>query len=111
MDSLSLRGVLFGAFVDIFGSTLCGAFLSSTGQAPPPGLQELALGLAFTFLGGYAAGRVAARAKTLNGSLAGAVSALLTVPLLFSSSLPVWFAAVSIVGSVPAAAAGGYIAS
>jgi hypothetical protein len=111
MDGLSIRGVLFGACVDILGSTACGAFISSAGQAPPPGLQELALGLAFTLLGGYAAGRVSARAQILNGGLAGGVSALLTIPLVFSAALPVWFAAVAILGSVPAAAAGGYLAS
>jgi hypothetical protein len=98
-------------FVDILGSTACGALIASTGQASPPRLEELVLGLSFTFLGGYAAGRVAAQSKILNGSLVGAVSAALTVPFLFSSSLPMWFMVTSIAGSIPVAAAGGYIAS
>jgi hypothetical protein len=111
MKRLNVRAVLFGVLADVLGSTACGALIASTGQVSPPRIEELILGLAFTFLGGYAAGRIAAQSKILNGGLVGAVSALLTIPLLFSSSLPVWFMATSIAGSIPVAAAGGYITS
>jgi hypothetical protein len=75
-------------------------------------LPSLLLGLAFTMLGGFVAGRISARSERLHGTIVGSVSLVLTLLLWpLSASVPPWHAAVALLGAVPLGLLGGYLAA
>jgi hypothetical protein len=127
---LSLKAVGLGTLTDIVGSLLAMAAVSLMvgillgGQDVPAGELErqlhrpgfmvpsLLLGLTFTMLGGFVAGRISARSERLHGAIVGSVSLVLTLLLWpLSASVPPWHAAVALLGAVPLGLLGGYLAA
>jgi hypothetical protein len=114
MRGFRFKAVVLGALVDIVGSIAAFAILravfgSGWRDGRPPLVLEDAVGLAFSFLGGLTAARLARR-RELAYSVATALPCFLLgllVPLNWGSS-PVWHMAVSHVGPFPFALLGGY---
>jgi hypothetical protein len=120
---LSLKAILRGVLVDIIGTlTVATALmlaLAATG-VPEAEITErmrgfsglmlmLILGLGFTMIGGYVAGRMANRFEILHGAI---VAAIGLVPGLFfrDPGLPLWYDTLSFALVIPLGMAGGYIA-
>jgi len=114
MRGFRFKAVVFGALVDIAGSIAAFAILravlgSALRDGRPPLVFEDSVGLAFSFLGGLTAARLA-RCRELAYSVATAVPCFLLgllVPLEWASS-PAWHMALSLVGPLPFALLGGY---
>ncbi len=126
---ISVKAVGLGALTDLVGSMLAMASVSMLvgvlggpdvpaqeieRQLQRPGFMvpSLLLGLAFTTVGGFVAGRVSGRDETLHGAIVGSVS--LVVSLLvwsLSTSVPASHAAVGLLGAVPLGLLGGYLAA
>lgn len=71
-------------------------------------LTSLIVGLAFSALGGYVAGRVAKQEIYLNAGLIGVIDVLIAV--LFGGGGPIWFNVAGFLLVIPAALYGGYLA-
>jgi hypothetical protein len=126
---VSFKAVALGALTDIGGSLLAMAAVSLLvgilgGQDVPaeeierqlhrPGfmLPSLLVGLAFTTLGGFVAGRVSGRSETLHGAIVGSVSLVVSLVLWpLSASAPASHAAVAVLGAVPLGLLGGHLAA
>lgn len=69
----------------------------------------LIVGLGFTLIGGYVAGRKAGHAEILHGAVIAGMGLVLG---LFSrgADLPLWYEIISFAAAVPTGMAGGYIA-
>ena len=127
---ISLKAVALGVLTDIVGSMLAmtivglivGAVLDADGvpqealelQMHRPGflLPGMLLGLGFTALGGFVAGRAAAKLEVTHGALVGAACLIVGI-LLRPLSAPAspWYTAVSLLGCVPLGLLGGYLAA
>jgi hypothetical protein len=125
MENFSLKAVLLGVLTDIGGSVVFGGLVGlaagivlAISGASIDDVESLELslwilvptfviGLAFTMLGGFVAGRVAKRRQTFHGGVTGLVSAL--IGLTFAASWPVAFAVLSFVCIPPVAAFGGHL--
>ncbi len=126
---ISLKAVTLGVLTDIVGSLVAmttvglivGAVLDADGVSPEalelqmhrPGflVPSMLLGLAFTTLGGFIAGRVSGRLEVIHGAIVGSVCVVLSILLWpLSTSVPGWYTAASLVGSVPLGLLGGYLA-
>jgi hypothetical protein len=120
---LKFKAILFGFLVDTIG-TLSIAFviILAMGAAGIPvdaisvrmrgfsGLMlMLIVGLACTFIGGYAAGRIAGEAEILHGAVVAGMGLVLGL-FLREPDLPFWYEAVSFAAMAPIGMAGGYIA-
>jgi hypothetical protein len=130
--------VLVGFAVDMAGSTILGLLIlfvlllvwSLEGVKPAdmskkmmsvnedPMFQAVtgAVGLGFTLIGGYVAGRMAAGYKVLHGAAVGLMGMVLGVfavalLLLMIKNLPDWYVAVNFLTPIPVAALGGYVAT
>jgi len=82
-------------------------------QLQRPGflMPSVLLGLGFTALGGFVAGRLSGRLETIHGCLVGSVCLVLGILLWpLSASVPAWYTVVSLLGSVPLGLLGGYLA-
>ena len=127
---ISLKAVVLGALTDIGGSLLAMTavglivnILLSGQDVPPEELERqlqrpgfmvpsLLLGLAFTMLGGFVAGRVSGRSEAIHGAIVGSVCLVLSLLLWpLSTSVPPWHATVSLLGAVPLGLLGGYLAA
>ena len=127
---ISVKAVGLGALTDIVGSLLAMAAVSLIvsillgGQDVPakelerqlqrPGflVPSLLLGLAFTTLGGFVAGRASGKSEMLHGAIVGSVGLVLSLLLWpLSPSVPPWHAAVALLGGVPLGLLGGYLAA
>ena len=114
MRSFRVKAVVLGSLVDIVGSMATFAILRAVfgagwrdGRAPLA--MEAAVGLAFSFLGGLTAARLARR-RELAHSVATALPCFLLgllVPVDWASS-PAWHLALSHLGPFPFALLGGY---
>ncbi len=67
------------------------------------------VGLGFTFIGGYVAGRAAGQAEILHGAVVAGIGLVLGL-FLREPNLPLWYEAVSFAAMVPIGMAGGHIA-
>jgi hypothetical protein len=127
---ISLKAVVLGALTDIGGSLLAMTavglivnILLAGQDVPPEELERqlqrpgfmvpsLLLGLAFTMLGGFVAGRVSGRSEAIHGTIVGSVCLVLSLLLWpLSTSVPPWHATVSLLGAVPLGLLGGYLAA
>lgn len=120
MRRIRIKAVVLGVLVDVGGSLISGVglgivlaiLLLARGGGDPAALERLEsawwmlatgffMGIAFTILGGFVAGRVAGEREVLHGAVTGGVSALLAIPL--SLTMPLWYALLCFV-AVPFAA-------
>jgi hypothetical protein len=123
MRRLKFKAIVFGCLIDTIG-TLAIAFviIFTMGEAGIPvdeisarirgfsGLMlMLIVGLAFTFIGGYVAGRTAGQAEILHGAVVAGAGLVLGL-FLREPNLPLWYEAVSFAAIVPIGMAGGYLA-
>lgn len=127
MSGIRVKAIVLGVLVDIGGSLISGVglgivlaiLLLARGGPDLTRLEELesawwmlatgyCLGIAFTLLGGFVAGRVAGEREVLHGALTGGVSALLGIPL--SLTAPLWYGVLCFVSVPPAAMLGARLA-
>jgi hypothetical protein len=109
---LRVKAIIFGAVVDIGGSFAAFAILMPAlkphgGSGLPPMVVQDAVGLAFSFLGGLVAARVARQREFLHAVAAVFPCFLLGVALPAEPG-PLWHQLLSYVGMVPFALLGGY---
>ncbi len=121
IQGLKFRPILLGFLVDTIGTLVTSFVLVSSLAAR--GLSEteiiarmhgisglllmLIIGLGFT--GGYVAGRTARQAELLNGAAVAVIGIILGL-FLRDPGLPLWYEVVSFAATIPAGAAGGYLA-
>ncbi len=119
---LKFLPILFGFLVDTIGTLLVASLLATL--LASKGLSEdeiiarmntvsglllmLILGLGFTVLGGYSAGRTAKQAELLNGAAVAAAGIILGL-FLRDPGLPSWYEVVSFAATIPAGVWGGYL--
>ncbi|HEY6010490.1 MAG TPA: hypothetical protein VIX18_03385 [Nitrospirota bacterium] len=122
-SDIKLKAVIVGVIVDNAGTLLIMTFLAatlvSTGLSQDEVMRRLKstnglllgliIGLSFTVLGGFFAGRMAGRAERLHGALVAVIGIILAVVFRESGS-PLWFDVVVIAAMLPAGMAGGYLA-
>jgi hypothetical protein len=126
---ISFKAVTLGVLTDVLGSLtvmttvglIVGLALGAQDvpqvelelQMQRPGflVPSLLLGLGFTTLGGFVAGRVSGRFEMIHGGLVGSVCLIVGILLWpVSASVPAWYMVVSLLGSVPLGLLGGYLA-
>jgi hypothetical protein len=121
--SLMFKAILWGVLVDTVGTLTVAMLLvfALAASGVPEAelvvrmrgfsglLLMLILGLGFTLIGGYVAGRAAGRFEILHGAI---VAGIGLVPGLFlrDPGLPLWYEAISFVAVIPFGMAGGYLA-
>lgn len=130
MERVNFKAFLFGVAADIGGTFAASliifplfagglfsqdmsaedveAAVQTLGQDGAFLLTSLVVGLAFTALGGYVAGRVAKQDIYLNAGLVGVLGVL--TGLVFGTGGPIWFSAAGFLLVIPAALYGGYLA-
>ncbi len=121
--SLRFKAILWGVLVDIVGTlTVATAlFLALAASGLPEAeitarmrgfsglMLMLILGLGFTLIGGYVAGRTAGRFEILHGAIVAGIG--LVLGLFFREpGLPLWYEIISFAAVIPLGMAGGYIA-
>lgn len=125
MKDFSPKAVVFGVLTDIGGSAVFGGLVGLalgialvTSDMSIDGVQGLQsspwvlvptfiIGITFTLLGGFVAGRVAKMRQVFHGGVTGVVSALIGLSLSFGG--PVAFTVLSFVCAPPAAMLGGHL--
>jgi len=122
-SDINFKAVIVGAIVDNAGTllvmTTLAALLVKTGLSEDEVMTRmkdtnglllgLIIGLGFTLLGGFFAGRMAANAKLLHGALVAIVGMIITV-VFWEKGGPLWFDIAGFAGMLPAGIAGGYLA-
>ncbi len=120
---LKFKAILFGFLVDTIGTMAVALVLlfamAERGfsenevairmHGPSGLLLMLILGLGFTVVGGYVAGRTARQTEILNGAAVAGIGLVLGL-FLREPGLPLWYEAVSFAAMIPAGVAGGYLA-
>lgn len=123
IPGLSFKAILSGVAADTIGTLVVATALFAAMDAA--GIREneiaarirgisglmlmLIIGLGFTLLGGYIAGRAAGQAEVPHGALVAGIG--LVLGLFFREpGLPLWYEIVSFAAMVPAGMAGGYLA-
>jgi len=121
--NLGFKAILWGVLSDTFGTLIVATILfralSSAGFSEAEitlrmhgfsGLTlMLILGLSFTLIGGYVAGRTAGRLEILHGAIVGGIG--LVLGLFFREpGLPVWYEIISFAMMLPIGMAGGSLA-
>ena len=120
---LRFKAILSGVLADIIGTLAVATalFFAMTAAGIPEAeiivrmrgfsglLLMLILGLGFTLIGGYVAGRGAGRREILHGAIVAGIGLVLGL-FLREPSLPLWYEAVSFAAMIPVGMAGGYIA-
>jgi hypothetical protein len=120
---LKFKAILFGCLIDTIGTLFIAfAIIFAMGAAGIPAdemsvrmhgfsglMLMLIVGLACTFIGGYAAGRTAGQAEILHGTVVAGIGLVLGL-FLREPDLPLWYEAVSFAAMVPIGMAGGYLA-
>jgi hypothetical protein len=122
-SDIKLTAVIVGIIVDNAGTLLVMTFLAaalvSSGLSEDEVMTRLKstnglllgviIGLSFTALGGFFAGRMAGRAEVLHGALVAAAGIVLA-QVFREGGIPLWFDIVGILGMPAAGIAGGYLA-
>ncbi|MBD0380701.1 hypothetical protein [Paenibacillus sedimenti] len=119
-------GVLLGVSIDNLGTFVSTALIGSAYFAANPvngndlsqiysnvGLLMvlLAVGLFWTFLGGYVAAKVAKRAEVFNASIIGVIAAAIGFDsMLTSRDIPLWYELIGFIVIIPISLLGGYLA-
>jgi len=121
--SLRFKAILWGVLVDIIGTltVAMALFLALAASGIPEAeitarmhgfsglMLMLILGLGFTLIGGYVAGRTAGRLEILHGAIVAGIG--LVLGLFFREpGLPLWYETISFAAVIPIGMAGGYIA-
>lgn len=120
---MNFKAILLGFLADTIGTlTVATLIIFAMAAAGIPadtittrmrGLSGLMLmlivGLGFTFIGGYVAGRTARQAEILHGAFVAGIGMVLSL-FFRETGLPLWYEAVSLAAMVPIGMAGGYIA-
>jgi len=123
MGRLKLKAVLLGVLADTVGTLFVAMALFAAMAAS--GIPEaditarmhgfsglmlmLIIGLSFTFIGGYVAGRTAGQSEVLHGAIVAGTGIVLGL-FLREAGLPLWYEAISFAAMAPAGMAGGFIA-
>ena len=120
---LRFKAILFGVLADTVGTLTVAAALSlAMAEAGFPEaeitarlrgfsglLLMLILGLSFTLIGGYVAGRAAGQVEMLHGAIVAGIG--LAPGLLFHEpGLPLWYEIISFAAMIPSGMAGGFFA-
>jgi len=120
---LRFKAILWGVLVDTIGTltVAMALFLALAVSGLPQAeitarmrglnglMLMLILGLGFTLIGGYVAGRTAGRLEILHGAVVAGIG--LVLGLFFREpGLPLWYEMVSFAAVIPLGLAGGYIA-
>lgn len=122
LSDIRFKAVIVGVIVDNAGTlllmTTLAAMLVSTGLSEDEVMGRmkstnglllgLIIGLSFTVLGGYLAGRMAKQAEMLHGALVAVTG--MTIALIFRGGDPLWFDIAGFTLMLPAGIAGGYLA-
>ncbi len=123
MRRLKFRAILLGFLIDTLGTlTVAFTMIFAMGANGIP-MDEITvrmhgfsgllfmmiIGLGFTFVGGYVAGRTAGQAEALHGAAVAGTGLVLGL-FLREPNLPLWYEAVSFAAMVPIGMAGGHIA-
>ena len=121
--SLRFKAIFWGVLVDIVGSLAVAMALvlalavSGISEAEITARMHgfsglmlmMILGLGFTLIGGYVAGRTAGQFEILHGAIVAGIG--LVLGLFFREpGLPLWYEMVSFAAMIPLGMAGGYIA-
>ncbi len=120
---LSFKAIVWGVLVDTVGTLIVAtALLLAMAASGLPeaeitkrlyGLSGLMLmlivGLGFTLIGGYVAGRTAGRIELLHGAIVAGVGLVLGL-FLREPNLPLWYETISFAAMIPAGMTGGYFA-
>ncbi|HEY4732266.1 MAG TPA: hypothetical protein VIH66_03380 [Gammaproteobacteria bacterium] len=132
MNKLSIKGVLFGVFANIAGSTIARLVIlviygnrvitkDMTDQELTEAMGTVIQGNDFiaavmvaellcTAIGGYIAARVAKQAIYLNSGMVGLVGVSIFLGYLFSGETPLQFNIIGAILVIPAALLGGHLA-
>ena len=123
LADIRIKAVIVGAVVDNAGTLLVMTFLAaalvSTGFPEDEVMRRmkstsglmlgLIIGLSFTALGGFFAGKIAGRAEVLHGAMV-AVAGMIVALIFRESGAPLWFDIAGFAGMLPAGIAGGHLA-
>jgi len=121
--SLRFKAVLWGVLVDTIGTAIVAMsliFAMAAAGIPEAEITAriqgfsglmlmLILGLGFTLIGGYVAGRTAGRLEILHGAIVAGIGVVLGL-FLRDPGMPLWYEAISFAAMLPIGMAGGYIA-
>ena len=123
---INIKALMLGVLVDEGGSLTTGAILgvitgivlASKGvqqneiqtylHSPFVLIPNLIIGLGFTVLGGFVAGRVSTSNEVLHGGIVGFITIFFGI--LFWTTLPLWFKIIPFITNVPFGMLGGRIA-
>jgi putative membrane protein (TIGR04086 family) len=120
---LKLKAVFWGVLTDTIGTLSVATILVFAMAASGlPGdeitarmhgfsgiILMLIIGLGFTLVGGYVAGRTAGQSEILHGAIVAGIGLILSF-FFRETGLPLWYELVSFAAMVPVGMAGGYIA-
>jgi MFS family permease len=120
---LRFKAILLGVLADTIGTLIVATalFLALAAAGLPEAeiivrlrgfsglMLMLILGLSFTLIGGYVAGRTAGRIEILHGAVVAAIGMVLGL-FFREPGLPLWYETVSFAAMIPIGMAGGYIA-
>ena len=123
LSDIKPKAVVFGTVVDNGGTllfmTLLAAALVSTGLSEDEVMSRmkstsglflgLIIGLGFTALGGYIAGRTAGSAERRHGALVAVIGMVLAL-IFRESGVPAWFDIAGFAAMLPAGIFGGHLA-
>ena len=123
ITSLKFKAIFSGVAADTLGTLIAATVLFASMAAAGISEAEIALrirgtsgltlmliiGLCFTLLGGYVAGRAAGQSEIVHGAVVAGIG--LALGLFFREpGLPLWYEAVSLAAMIPVGMAGGSLA-
>jgi hypothetical protein len=120
---LRFKAILLGVLADTIGTlTVATALFLAMAAAGFPEAEitvrmrgfsglilMLILGLSFTLVGGYVAGRTAGRIEILHGAIVAGIGLVLGL-FFHEPGLPLWYETISFAAMIPIGMVGGYIA-
>jgi hypothetical protein len=120
---LRFKAILLGVVVDTMGTLAVATvlfFAMAAAGISPAEIDErmrgfsglmlmLIIGLSFTLIGGYIAGRTAGRIEILHGAIVAGTGMILGL-FLREPGLPLWYETISFAAMIPMGMAGGAIA-
>lgn len=120
---LRFKAVIWGVLADTVGTLVVATvlFLAMAAAGIPAAeitvrlrgfsglMLMLLLGLSFTLIGGYVAGRTAGRVEILHGAIVAGIGLILGL-FLREPGLPLWYETISFAAMIPVGMMGGYIA-
>jgi hypothetical protein len=121
--NLKFKAILRGTLVDTIGTAIVATalvFAMAAAGFPEAEITArihsvnglmlmLILGLGFTLVGGYVAGRTAGRLEILHGAIVAGIGVVLGL-FLRDPGMPLWYEIISFVAMIPIGMMGGYLA-